>query len=97
MEHALSGNDCTKIEIKILPGSSRNRVTLEENGSLKVHLTAPPVDGKANRALIAFLSSILSVPKKAITLVKGETSRKKVIEITGMTKNEIRSKVGEKS
>ncbi len=86
-------NEKTRINARVVPRSSRNRITLEEDGSLKVHLNAPPVDGKANRALISFLASILSLPKKSVILLKGETSRVKVIEIQGLSMDEIRNAI----
>jgi len=71
-----------KIKIKVLPRSSHNEVVGEmTDGTLKIKLTAPPVDGKANEALIKLLTEHFSVPKNKIKLVSGLTSKNKIIEI----------------
>ncbi|MNL74019.1 hypothetical protein D3C87_1995710 [compost metagenome] len=54
------------------------------NGALKIKLTAPPVDGKANECLIEFLSDTLNVPKRAVHILKGDTGRNKVVEVDGL-------------
>jgi len=70
------------IKIKIIPRSARNQIIGEmPDGSLKIKLTAPPVDGQANKTLIAFLSKEWDVPKSKIQIVKGKISRNKIIEI----------------
>lgn len=68
------------IKVKIIPRSSQNKI-IEEEGYLKIKLTAPPVEGKANKALIAFLSKEWGLPKSKITIVRGKTSKNKIIEI----------------
>jgi uncharacterized protein (TIGR00251 family) len=69
-------------------------VASEQNGILKIKLTAPPVDGEANAALIDFLAAYLHLPRKDITLVKGETSRHKIVEIRGLNAAEFSAKTG---
>jgi uncharacterized protein (TIGR00251 family) len=64
---------------------------------LKVRLTAPPVDGAANEALVALLAERLGIPKRAIQIVRGATSRQKTVEITGMRMDEVEQKVREQS
>ncbi len=73
-----------RIAVKVIPRSSKNSIEWEQ-GNLKVRLTAPPVDGLANEALIALLAERLALPKRAITIVRGATSRQKTVEIVGMT------------
>ena len=81
------------VTVRVIPRSRRN--TLEwEQGVLKAHLTAPPVDGAANEALVSLLAERLSMPKRAIQIVRGATSRQKTVEITGMTLEEMERKVG---
>ncbi len=75
-----------RLEIKVQPRSSKNQIVGEQEGALKIKLTAPPVDGEANQALINFLSTCLKIPKKDITLLKGESSRHKLLEIQGIEK-----------
>ena len=65
----------------------------EMQGALKVKLTAPPVEGKANEALISFLADVTGVPRRQVTILKGDTARNKLVEITGMSKSEFMSKV----
>ena len=80
------------ITVRVIPRSSRN--TLEwEQGVLKAHLTAPPVDGAANEALVALLAERLGMPKRAIQIVRGATSRQKTVEITKMTLEEMERKL----
>ncbi|WP_054695713.1 DUF167 domain-containing protein [Syntrophomonas palmitatica] len=76
-----------KIEVKVQPRASRNQVVGEHDGALKIKLAAPPVEGEANRALLDFLADVLKLPKKNITLLKGDSSRHKLLEIYGMDKN----------
>ncbi|MDD3363847.1 MAG: DUF167 domain-containing protein [Syntrophomonas sp.] len=82
-----------RLEVRVQPRSSRNQVVGEQAGALKVKLTAPPVDGEANAALIGFLSGYLKIPRKDINLIKGETSRNKIVEIMGISPEELRSKM----
>lgn len=77
-----------QIPVRVIPRSSRNTLEWEE-GAIKARLTAPPVDGAANAALIALLAETLSLPKRAITLVRGATGRQKVVEIEGLEQAEI--------
>ncbi|MGI5920696.1 MAG: DUF167 domain-containing protein [Syntrophomonadaceae bacterium] len=84
-----------RIEVKVQPRSSRNLIAGEQDGVLKIKLTAPPVDGEANEALIVYLSGLLGVPKRDISLIKGETSRNKLIEISGINKEQLLAKVGQ--
>ncbi|MBR6126172.1 DUF167 domain-containing protein [bacterium] len=64
--------------IKIVPNSSKNDLIIEDE-FIKVKVTAQPIENKANKALIAYLSKILKIPKTSIEIVKGETSKEKTI------------------
>ena len=77
-----------RINVRVNPRSSRNLVAWE-NGGLRVHLTAPPVDGAANSALIALLAQCLAVHKRDIQIVHGMSGRSKIVEISGITTEEI--------
>ncbi len=71
-----------KIKIRVLPRSSKNEVVGEmSDGTLKIKLTAPPVDGAANGALIKILAQYFDKPKNKIKIVAGATSKNKTIEI----------------
>ena len=72
------------IDVKVIPHSRQN-VLLWEQGMLKARLTAPPMDGAANEALVALLADRLHLPKRAIQIVRGATARQKTVEITGLT------------
>jgi len=84
-----SGADHAQIVVRLTPRSSRDAVLGVESGVYRIKVTAPPVDGRANKALIAFLSKALRVPKRAISIVSGETSREKRLRIQGMTGTEV--------
>lgn len=66
------------LTVRIVPNSSKNEIVKTENG-IKIKITAQPVDGKANKALIEFLSKKLKIPKSAIEIVRGETSKEKTL------------------
>ncbi|TMC22953.1 MAG: DUF167 domain-containing protein [Chloroflexi bacterium] len=80
------------INVRVIPRSSRNILEWEQN-TLKVRLTAPPVDGAANAALIALLAERLAIPRRTITIVRGSTSRQKTVEIAGLTLAELARKL----
>lgn len=70
-----------KIKIRVIPRASRNTITADENGDLRVYTTVAPTDGKANEAVIKMMADFLKVPKSAIKIVRGNTTRDKVIEV----------------
>lgn len=77
-----------RVNVRVMPRSSKNEMRWEGD-SLKVRLTAPPVDGAANAALLKFLAARLKLPQSALQIVQGATSRQKVIQIDGMTHDEL--------
>lgn len=85
--------DGIRLGVQVQPRASRNQVAGEQDGCLKVKLTAPPVEGEANQALINFLANALAIPKKSIHIVKGETSRHKLIDISGLSASEFIDKL----
>ena len=70
-----------KLSVRVSPRSSRNDIKKLPDGTYKIFLTAAPVDGKANESLIKIISNYFSIPKKNISVLKGKTSRNKIIEI----------------
>ena len=66
------------VNIKIVPNSSKNEIVIEEE-FIKVKITAQPIEGKANKALIEFLSKKFKIPKTSIEIVKGETNKEKTL------------------
>jgi uncharacterized protein len=79
--------------VKVQPRAKRNAITGKVGDALKVALTAPPVDGRANEACVAFFANLLEVPRSSITIASGETSRNKVIRVTGMSADEVRRRI----
>ena len=69
-----------RLNIKVVPNAKQNKV-VEEPGRLKVYLTAPAVEGKANKALVEFLAGHYQVKRRAVRVVLGEKNRDKVVEI----------------
>jgi uncharacterized protein (TIGR00251 family) len=76
---------CATLAVRIQPRASKNGISRMQDGSLKIRLTAPPVDGAANEALVKFLSDTLSVSQSKVEIVSGHTSREKRIKISGMS------------
>ncbi len=77
------------LPVKVTPNAGRSQITGWNQGVLEVRVAAPPVAGRANRELIALLSKALGVSKSAVTIVRGQTGRRKVIEVAGLTRQEI--------
>ena len=75
--------------VKIHPRAKKNAITGEVGDALKLALTAPPIEGRANDACIAFLAEILNVPRSSITIAAGQTSRNKVIRVSGLSAQEM--------
>lgn len=84
-----------QVELAVLvqPRASRTKVVGEHDGRLKIALAAPPVDGEANAALIEFLSDTLGVRKADVTLLDGDTSRRKRLAVRGVSEAEIMVKL----
>jgi len=73
-----------RFAVLVAPRASREAVLGEHDGALKIALTAPPVDGAANDALVAYLAKRLSVPKRSVQLIGGASTRRKRIEVVGI-------------
>jgi uncharacterized protein (TIGR00251 family) len=80
--------------VKIHPRAKTNAVTGEVGDALKLSLTAPPVEGRANEACIEFLANLLKVAHSSITIASGLISRNKVIRVTGLSAAEVRQRLG---
>ena len=85
-----SSDGCT-LPVRVHPGARRNAITGIHDGAIKVSLTTPPTDGRANQALIAFLAGELRVPRARVTLLTGATSRSKSLHIAGLTADQLRA------
>ncbi len=80
--------------VRVQPRARRNAVAGEMGDALKLALTAPPVEGKANEACVEFLAKLLKVPRSSVTIAAGETSRNKVIRVAGLNAEEVRRRLG---
>ena len=84
----------TIINVRLIPRASTNKVVGILDDAVKISLQAPPIAGKANKALIKFLSKLLKVPASHITIISGETNRNKRILIYEVTKDYVIEKLG---
>ena len=85
----------TAFAVKVHPRAKKNAITGKSATQLKVALTAPPVDGKANAACIEFFAKLLNVPRSSVTIAAGQTSRNKVIRVAGLTAQQVRDRMGD--
>ena len=83
-----------RIQVRVQPRARKDEVASERNGRLVVRITAPPVDGKANAALRKLLAKRLGVPASAVTVVRGEASRDKLVEVEGLDDAVLRRTLG---
>jgi uncharacterized protein (TIGR00251 family) len=79
--------------IKVHPRSKKNAITGELGDALKVALTAPPVEGKANQACIEFFANLLKVARSSVTIAAGQGSRRKVIRVAGLTAEQVQDRL----
>ena len=79
--------------VKIHPRARKNAITGELASALKLSLTAPPVEGKANAACVEFLANLLKVPRSSVTIASGLSSRRKVIRVSGLSADEVRQRL----
>lgn len=89
--HDLTGG--VTFAVKVHPRAKKNAITGELGDALKLALTAPPIDGRANQACIEFFANLLKVPRSSVTIASGETSRNKVIGVAGLTAAELRKRI----
>lgn len=71
--------------VRVHPRAKKNAITGEMSDALKVSLTTPPVEGRANDACVEFFAKVLKVPRSSVTIASGQTSRNKVIRVAGVT------------
>ncbi|MCL2149920.1 MAG: DUF167 domain-containing protein [Dehalococcoidia bacterium] len=85
-----------EIAVRVVPGASKNEVAGMAGGTWKVRLTAPPTEGRANRALIEFLADKLGLNRSQVTLRRGQMRREKAIAICGLSAAEIAKMLAKK-
>lgn len=81
---------CTLL-VRVHPGARRNDVAGLHAGAVKISITTPPTDGRANEALIEFLAELLHVPRARVSILSGATSRSKAVRITGKSAAEVQT------
>ena len=82
------------LSVRVLPRSSKEEVAGFVEGTVRIRLTAPPVENRANEALVKFLSRVFDVPRRQVELVAGGTGRNKIVRIAGMERGEAFRKLG---
>jgi uncharacterized protein len=82
------------LPVRLHPAARTNAITGVHDGALKISLTTPPTDGRANDALIAFLAERLSVPRARITLLAGAASRGKTLRVAGKSAADVQAALG---
>ena len=88
----MTGNDIV-IKVKIVPGSSKNKIDGVCNNALKISITAPPVEGKANKKCIAYLAKYFDIAKSKIEIISGQTSKNKLIKIYDISQKDFLDKL----
>ena len=83
----------TTLTLHVQPNARQNEILGFEDGILRIKIAAPPIDGKANKELIAFLSKRLGISKSSITIDRGQTSKSKVISIIGLARDQIYERI----
>ena len=86
-------NGSVTFAVKIHPRAKKNGISGELGEALKISLTAPPLEGRANEACIEFLAKLLKVPRSSVTIASGHTNRNKVIRVAGVTGQYIRERL----
>ncbi len=86
-------NGATFFSVRVVPRASKSEIAGEIDGSLKIRLCSPPVDGAANAELIKLLARTLGVSRSDVEIVSGQTSKTKRIQITGVTADELKSRL----
>ena len=85
-----------RFSVRVQPRAARSAVEGVHDGALRVRLTAPPVEGAANEALIELLAERLEVPKRAVTIVSGATARTKLVQVHGVDAARVRALAAER-
>ena len=90
----VNGRSEANLRLKVTPNAGRNEVVGFSDDILHVRVVAPPIEGKANRELTAFLSQTLGVSRSSLTIIKGHTSRNKIIAVNSLSQADILNRLG---
>ena len=82
-----------RFKIRVHPRAHTDGITGEVGDAVKVSVTAPPVDGKANESCISFFADLLEVPRSSVTIAAGQNSRNKVIRAAGLSADQVRARL----
>ena len=88
-----SGDNACRISIHAVPRASKTEIVGMQGTSLKLRLQAPPVDGKANKAICKYLAEFFDIPARNVSLIVGETGREKIFQLVGITVEAVREKI----
>ena len=97
MKLVVTREGAVRFEVHAKPRARASRIVGERDDALLVQLAAQPVDGDANAELVEVLASALSVPKRDVTLARGESGRVKLVEVRGLTVDEVRARLALRS
>ncbi|MBF8258715.1 MAG: hypothetical protein HW377_1089 [Actinobacteria bacterium] len=91
---SVPGDVSTTLSVRVIPRSSRNEVAGFSEGTVRIRLTAPPVENRANEALVRFLSRVLDVPRGRVEIVAGGTGRRKIVRVAGAAREDVFRRLG---
>ncbi|MFO3797838.1 MAG: DUF167 domain-containing protein [Anaerolineales bacterium] len=92
--HLHDGRGGAALAIRVTPKARRNAIVgVLDDGTIKIHLTAPPAEGQANQALLEFLSEVLDVPKSRLEIVAGHSGRDKLVSVLDMDAHTVHKKI----
>lgn len=94
MEAIRTSGDGVRLTVQVQPRAKKTEWAGPHGGALRLRVAAPPVGGKANKALVEFVAETFGVPKQAVTIVQGQRDRRKVLEVSGVSLEEARSSLG---
>jgi uncharacterized protein len=88
------GKKGSALAVRVMPRASHNKIAgVLDDGTVKIHISAPPADGEANDQLIAFIAEVLNIPKNRIEIIAGETGRDKLISILDMDAETVHNRI----
>lgn len=85
--------DGVTFAVRVHPRARKNAITGELGDAFKISLTAPAIEGRANEACLEFFATLLAVPRSSVSIASGETSRNKIIRVTGLSSEAVQSKL----
>jgi len=87
-------SDGVAFSIRVHPRAKKDGITGEMGDALKVSLTAPPIEGRANDACVAFFAKLLKVPRSSVSIASGHGGRNKIVRIVGLSVQQVQERLG---